>query len=193
MLSLFLLSHALATNPNSNDSPKLLHKVELRFPEDAPKGLKGDVTLRVMVDENGKPSKVEIISGPNVFHKEAIRAGYNLEFEPAQKDGTAIPSSIRIHFHFAHGVHGLPASGNIKELVIVSERSDEITTLSKSTIDEKQLEKTSGQQLADTVSQVPGVNTAPSTSGVAKPIIRGQAERRLLLLYDNIRHESQKH
>jgi iron complex outermembrane receptor protein len=54
------------------------------------------------------------------------------------------------------------------------------------------LDRTAGDDLAETVSQVAGVRMAGGTTDAAKPIIRGQQERRLLVLYDGVRHESQK-
>ncbi len=62
----------------------------------------------------------------------------------------------------------------------------------RTTLDAEALEQSAGLDLAETVGQVPGVTLARGTADAAKPIIRGQQERRLLVLFDGVRHESQK-
>ena len=59
-------------------------------------------------------------------------------------------------------------------------------------MDEAELNRNTDNNLAETVSTVPGVTLSRGTSDSAKPIIRGHHERRLLVLNDGIRHESQK-
>lgn len=54
------------------------------------------------------------------------------------------------------------------------------------------LEKTRGKALTNALAEVPGVAELRSASGVAKPIIRGQFGRRLLILVDDVRHRSQE-
>ncbi|NVB78628.1 MAG: TonB-dependent receptor [Kofleriaceae bacterium] len=55
-----------------------------------------------------------------------------------------------------------------------------------------ELDKTRGKSFSDTLAKVPGVVQLRATTGVAKPIIRGQFGRRLLLLVDGIRHRAQE-
>jgi iron complex outermembrane recepter protein len=54
------------------------------------------------------------------------------------------------------------------------------------------LERTRGRGFSDTLAEVPGVSQLRSATGVAKPIIRGQFGRRLLLLVDGVRHRAQE-
>jgi iron complex outermembrane receptor protein len=54
------------------------------------------------------------------------------------------------------------------------------------------LERTRGRGLSEALAEVPGVSQLRSASGVAKPIVRGQYGRRLLLLVDSIRHRAQE-
>ena len=54
------------------------------------------------------------------------------------------------------------------------------------------LERTRGQGLAAAMSDIPGVSELKSATGMAKPIIRGQFGRRLLLLVDGVRHRAQE-
>lgn len=57
---------------------------------------------------------------------------------------------------------------------------------------EEALDRAAGDDLAETLATVPGVVAARGTSDATKPVIRGQLERRLLVLFDGVRHESQK-
>lgn len=59
------------------------------------------------------------------------------------------------------------------------------------TLDSDALRRTRGRSLADSLAEVPGVVTLRS-GATSKPIIRGQQGRRVLIVFDGIRHESQK-
>jgi iron complex outermembrane recepter protein len=63
---------------------------------------------------------------------------------------------------------------------------------STATLSGEALERTRGKGLAAAVADVPGVAELRSATGLAKPIIRGQFGRRLLLLVDGIRHRAQE-
>src|SRR5205085_544203 len=54
------------------------------------------------------------------------------------------------------------------------------------------LEKTRGKSFTAALADVPGVVELKAATGVAKPIIRGQFGRRLLILVDDVRHRSQE-
>jgi iron complex outermembrane receptor protein len=54
------------------------------------------------------------------------------------------------------------------------------------------LEKTRGKTFTDALAEVPGVTELRAATGVAKPIIRGQFGRRLLILVDDVRHRAQE-
>ena len=54
------------------------------------------------------------------------------------------------------------------------------------------LDRKRGKAFSDTLADVPGVSQLRSATGMAKPIIRGQFGRRLLVLVDGIRHRSQE-
>jgi iron complex outermembrane recepter protein len=60
------------------------------------------------------------------------------------------------------------------------------------TLSGQALERTRGQGLAAAMADVPGVSELRSATGMAKPIIRGQFGRRLLLLVDGVRHRAQE-
>lgn len=76
-------------------------------------------------------------------------------------------------------------------IVIQGEAPTQIDTRSTTTVSGEALERTRGRALSDTLAEVPGVSQLRSASGMAKPIVRGQYGRRLLLLVDSVRHRSQ--
>lgn len=78
------------------------------------------------------------------------------------------------------------------EVEVVGEHVNDADTHATHTLGADDLARAAGQDLAEAVAQVPGVALARGTADQSKPIIRGQYERRLLLLFDGVRHESQK-
>lgn len=62
---------------------------------------------------------------------------------------------------------------------------------STTTLTGRDLQRTRGRGLAEALAEVPGVAQLGAASGLAKPIVRGQFGRRLLLLVDGIRHRAQ--
>ncbi len=80
----------------------------------------------------------------------------------------------------------------ILDIVVEQTPSDDEDTHARTTVDQAELSRAAGQDLAESIAGVAGVTTARGGSDNAKPIIRGQQERRLLLLFDGVRHENQK-
>lgn len=170
--------------------PRLLEQVELDYPDAARKtGEHGDVSVLVDVDSSGRVVAVRFEKGPEVFRKVALNAASRLVFEPASRDGQAVAATTRIWFHFAPPVDDGDAGA---EIVVHAVDPDLEDTRARTTLDEDEVEASAGDDLADTIDGVAGVRVAPGTSDAAKPIIRGQRERRLLVLNDGVRHESQK-
>ncbi|MEL6348505.1 MAG: TonB-dependent receptor [Myxococcota bacterium] len=175
--------------------PQLLSQVTLSYPQQAlADGLHGDVRVRVFVDANRQITGVKVLSGLEVFHEEAISAANRLTFSPALLDGEPADGSAVIFFHFAPPeLSGVPGDGPGESMVVEAPSADQTDTHSRQTLDADDLADGSGQGLADTlVDEVPGMSRARGSTAAAKPIIRGQSERRLLLLDDGVRHESQK-
>ncbi len=169
--------------------PKLLAQVPLTYPQDAGEE-HGDVTVLVDVDASGQVTDVRFESGPEVFREAAFEAGWQLRFEPATYNGQPLATTTRIRFHFAPPSEAHEEVG--LEIVVHAEDPDVEDTKARTTLDELAIEEAAGDDLSETVSEVPGVRMAGGTTDAAKPIIRGQQERRLLVLYDGVRHESQK-
>ncbi|MFT5686328.1 MAG: iron complex outermembrane receptor protein [Myxococcota bacterium] len=169
--------------------PRLLRQVELTYPEGAI-DQHGDVSVLVDVDAEGQVTGVRFERGLAVFEAVSLEAASGLMFSPATTDGIPVAATTRIFFHFAPSES--PAEEPIAEMVVHSSDPDREDMHARTTLDEEALEQSAGDDLATTISRVPGVRMAQGTADAAKPIIRGQQERRLLVLYDGVRHESQK-
>jgi len=183
---------ASAERPEGAVQPaKLLQQVELAYPEAALVTLEhGDVSLLVDVDATGVVVGARFESGPEVFRDAALDAAAGLVFSPALQGGTPVASTTRVLFHFAPpGAH---VDEDVEEIVVHGTHPDLEDTRPRVTLDAVALEKSAGDDLAETVAEVPGVRMSRGTADAAKPIIRGQQERRLLVLFDGVRHESQK-
>lgn len=86
-----------------------------------------------------------------------------------------------------------PPDAEPEELVVEAHRDPTAgETHAVGTVDGAALERASGQDFTETAARIPGVVVARSSGDGSKPIIRGQVERRLLVLFDGVRHESQK-
>lgn len=80
----------------------------------------------------------------------------------------------------------------IGETIEVRDRAPDPTELrSKTALSGAALERTRGMGLGAALADVPGVSELQSSSGLSKPIIRGQFGRRLVMLVDGVRHRAQ--
>ncbi|MFZ5482013.1 MAG: TonB-dependent receptor domain-containing protein [Myxococcota bacterium] len=166
------------------------------YPPDAlPELLSGEVVLHVTVAVDGSVTDVAYASGgPEVFVAPALEAARTLRFEPATRDGHPVVSRIAVTFHFEPPVEAPPPDEEtieeleIREVIPLAERETHAVT----TMGELELERAGGEDLGETIAEVPGVAVARGNGANTKPIIRGQFERRLLVLFDGVRHESQK-
>ena len=172
------------------EPPQLLERVQLDYPESAHDAqIHGDVVLLVDVDERGQVTDARVDTGHEVFREAALSAAIRLKFKPAQRDGQPLAVTTRVSLHFAPPHDDGDDSA---EIVVHADNPDRADTRARTTLDAKALEKSAGDGLADAIAETPGVQAASGTSDSAKPIIRGHQERRLLVLFDGVRHESQK-
>ena len=186
-------AHAEPTTGSSTGSrpARLLEQADLTYPAAAAElNLHGDVTVVVDVDPAGAVTAAVIEAGHEVFHDAATQAAMGLTFDPASEAGKPVPTRIRVFFHFAPPEQAV--DHDPIEIIVHASNPDREDIKARTTLDEAALEQATGQDLAQTVTQVAGVSMSRGTSDSTKPIIRGQQERRLLVLYDGIRHESQK-
>jgi iron complex outermembrane receptor protein len=169
--------------------------VTLTYPEAArASGEHGDVSILVDVDNSGQVIAARFETGPEVFREVSLQTASRLEFSPATANGVPVAATTRVSFHFAPPEAHAPGSKDEPdtEIVIHSSNLDHEDTRARTTLDDDALNRSAGNDLAETISQVAGVRMAGGTTDASKPIIRGQQERRLLVLYDGVRHESQK-
>ncbi len=172
--------------------PVLIKQGTLHYPPEA-NNQTGEVILVVDVNSKGRVLNARVEDGPSVFHKEAIAAAYRLQFEPLMKNGVAIQFTTKASFYFAPPEH--LEKGDLyadHSIVIFSDSLHERETRSSETLDEQELESRAAVDLSRSISSISGVTFAGTAANTSKPIIRGQLERRLLLIQDGIHHESQK-
>jgi len=183
------------TKTESIVAPSLIEQVELTYPEAAQgSGKHGTVNMLVDVDEKGQVVRSRFESGPEVFREVSIQTASQLVFSPATKDGVPVAVTTRVSFHYAPPQRtGARAKHSAyAEITVHSTNPDLEDTRARTTLDEAALERVAGDDFAHSIAQVAGVRTAGTNADAAKPIIRGQQERRLLVLVDGVRHESQK-
>jgi iron complex outermembrane receptor protein len=77
-------------------------------------------------------------------------------------------------------------------IVVEAKAPDPADMRSTTVLSGAALERTRGRTFSDSLAEVPGVSQLRSATGMAKPIIRGQFGRRLLLLVDGVRHRAQE-
>lgn len=81
---------------------------------------------------------------------------------------------------------------DVFEITVRADDVDVEDTRARTTLNAADLERQAGDDFAETLAGVAGVRIAGGTTDSSKPIIRGHRERRLLVLNDGVRHESQK-
>lgn len=81
----------------------------------------------------------------------------------------------------------------LDDVVVIAPARKQLDAAGGDTLDGDALDRVRGRNLADALQGVAGVTVLRSTAGgLGKPIIRGQVGRRNVILYDRVRHESQK-
>ncbi len=184
---------AYAEEPAPVVPPALTAQVAPDYPAEAlAERLSGDVVVLVTVGEDGRPREVQHLrGGPAVFVGPALDAAKALVFTPATRDGTPVAVRVPVHFHFAPPEEVLEEEPEV--LVVQAVRDPTLhETHAVTVVDAAALERVAGDDLAETLSEVPGVAMGRSAGDTTKPIVRGHQERRILVLLDGVRHESQK-
>ena len=95
------------------------------------------------------------------------------------------------------GVHPIfalrPEARGLRTVVIQGERKkEELSTISRSTLDSIDLDKTRGQSLGEALKDISGLNSVQSGPGVSKPVIHGLYSNRILILNNGVRQEGQQ-
>lgn len=154
-------------------------KARVRMPE----GSADDAGAQTVTDETGRYRLDGICPGSHAL--EVTRADYETVRETARVGPAGVVTvDVTVQPRLVE---------RVDDVVVVAPAPVRTETRASTTLEGEDLAETRGEGLADAISRVPGVTfsrgSAPTT---AKPIIRGQIGRRNLLLYDRVRHESQK-
>ncbi len=83
--------------------PRALSPVQPAYPEPAAQeGIRGEVTVLLMVDEQGTVEEVSVARAlpEGYFEAAAVAAFRTARFEPAQKDGRSVRSRILVRVSF---------------------------------------------------------------------------------------------
>jgi iron complex outermembrane recepter protein len=179
------------SEPNDLVAPQVRNQVSPVYPHGAVG--EAEVKLQVTVSAAGVVTLVEPLSGPEPFVLEATEAALQLLFAPARRGGVPVEATVVVTFHFAPRMEPHPLEDEVAmEIVVEARRVESEDMHARTTIEGEALERTRGQDFAESIAQVPGVTVGRGTGDSTKPIIRGQYERRLLVLFDGVRLESQK-
>lgn len=115
--------------------------------------------------------------------------------------GTVTIEIERADYKLARRAIEVPATTSIEieleahdqEVIVIQDKAPPPPEMRATTvIAGEDLERTRGRGFSETLAEVPGVSQLRSATGMAKPIIRGQFGRRLLLLVDGVRHRAQE-
>ncbi len=79
----------------------LLRKVPAVYPQVALRHhLQGAVNLKILVNEAGRVTKVEIIDGPPDLRRAAVEAVSRWIYRPASLDGKPVSASVKVELMF---------------------------------------------------------------------------------------------
>ena len=86
-------------------SPKLLYKQEPTYPPDASRaGIQGNVLLQIVIDEQGVPQNIEVLSPLGYgLDESAIQAVSTWRFKPGEKDGRPVKVMATVETSFRVG------------------------------------------------------------------------------------------
>src|SRR6266849_6628684 len=90
-------------------APRLLERVEARYPEEARlSGLTGTVVVRIVVGTDGRVISAEVVQGAgHGFDEAALEAARKLRFEPATREGR--PVAVQLDYEVRFELPDAPA------------------------------------------------------------------------------------
>jgi hypothetical protein len=90
-----------ATVPESYVAPKLLKGSKSVAPPEAIRNyVAGDVAMDALVDATGHVQTVKVLSGPAKLHGTATEVMKQYLYEPARKNGKAVPAHVQVSLQF---------------------------------------------------------------------------------------------
>jgi TonB family protein len=107
----YLLKRLRSTPGDTATSPRLLHKVEPEYPQEARnKGIEGVVRLYLVVDKNGSPKSIRVLKSLDPrLDEAAIDAVRIWRFQPGTKSGQPVDVEAQIDVSFR--LNKQPADG----------------------------------------------------------------------------------
>jgi len=101
-VALLVLSNSTSAVAQTLVPPKLTQSAEATYPKEAQEqGLSGSVLLQLDIDATGAVTTATVAeSGGHGFDEAAVEAAKKFVFEPATKDGKAIPARIKYRYTF---------------------------------------------------------------------------------------------
>lgn len=143
--------------------------------------------VRVSIDGPGGAHAEQRADDDGFFHFHALCPGpWQLHAEADFHDPIDVDLTLPVeHVH-------LELHGDYEVVEVETSRHGVQDAHATAVIDGAALERARGQDLAEVASQVPGVVVLRGSADASQPIIRGQSGRRLQVLQDGVRHESQK-
>jgi iron complex outermembrane recepter protein len=116
---------------------------------------------------------------PGSRQLEVELSGYVSSTQALDADGGAMAIELRLE----------PSESEV--IVVEAKAPKPVDMRATSELSGQALERTRGQGLSEALAAIPGVSQLRSGSGLAKPIVRGQFGRRLVMLVDSVRHRAQ--
>ena len=96
-------SRLIFSEPEVGRRPvRIFEMPKAEYPEPAfHAGVSGKVVLSVRFLAAGRVGTVEVLSGPQAFAEEAVKAARRIRFLPARQDGRLTNSAEIVEYHFA--------------------------------------------------------------------------------------------
>ncbi len=80
---------------------KLTHKVPPVYPEEAKKaGIQGQVYLKVLIDDKGAVTKIDVVSGPKELIQASLDAVKQWTYEPTYLNGEPVAVVTDVHINY---------------------------------------------------------------------------------------------
>jgi TonB family protein len=86
--------------------PHLTSKNPLAYPAEAKRnGIEGDVSVKAVINANGKPTGLRMVSGPPPLQRATLNSVRDWQYEPGYLDGRPVPMEviILVNFRLRHG------------------------------------------------------------------------------------------
>jgi len=98
------------------EPPKLIERVEARYPEEAERaGLQGAVTLELIVDAEGHVASATVVAGAgHGFDEAALEAVRQFRFAPGRSEGKPVPVKVTYRYAFTLKTEQKQGTGNRK-------------------------------------------------------------------------------